>query len=244
VSALVLSTFPGVDLFGRGFELEGYCVVRGPDIITGGDMRRFHPVPGKFDGVIGGPPCQAWSTYANLNRSLGNRVADDLVPEFCRVVEESECEWFVMENVPAVPDVDIPGFVVHRLLLDARWLGLEQSRKRCFQFGTRRGARLDIGSELSVLESPTWEPACLASEGAAGKIGNKRARKDGRRRSTYTPRRSWAKFCELQGVPADFLEHAPWTLEGKYRAVGNGVPVPVARAIARAVRHATNLVEV
>jgi hypothetical protein len=48
---LVLSVFPGADLLGRGFEQEGFCVVRGPDLVWGGDVRTFHPPPGAFGGV-------------------------------------------------------------------------------------------------------------------------------------------------------------------------------------------------
>jgi DNA (cytosine-5)-methyltransferase 1 len=59
---LVLSLFPGIDLLGRGFEAEGYCVVRGPDKIFGGDIHAFHALPGRFDGVIAGTPCQDYST--------------------------------------------------------------------------------------------------------------------------------------------------------------------------------------
>lgn len=36
---LLLALFPGIDLLGRGFELEGFCVVRGPDKLWGGDNR-------------------------------------------------------------------------------------------------------------------------------------------------------------------------------------------------------------
>jgi len=31
MNRLVLSIFPGIDILGKGFEEEGYCVVRGPD---------------------------------------------------------------------------------------------------------------------------------------------------------------------------------------------------------------------
>lgn len=71
MSELVLSVYPGVGLLDRGFEEEGYCVVRGPDILWGGDNRRFHPPPGRFDGVIGGPPCQAFSKLAGFVKSNG-----------------------------------------------------------------------------------------------------------------------------------------------------------------------------
>lgn len=66
---LVLSIFPGIDLLGRAFELEGgFCLVRGPDPLWGGDIRSFHPPAGKFDGVIGGPPCQEFSPLSRLVR--------------------------------------------------------------------------------------------------------------------------------------------------------------------------------
>jgi len=54
---LVLSLFPGIGLLDSAFEEVGFCVVRGPDLLWGGDIVRFHPPAGRFDGVIGGPPC-------------------------------------------------------------------------------------------------------------------------------------------------------------------------------------------
>lgn len=47
-----------------------------------------------------------------------------------------------------------------------------------------------------------------------------------------------AEALELQGLPADFLTHAPFTAAGKLGAVANGVPIPMGRAIARAVKRA------
>lgn len=106
MSGLILSLFPGIDLFGEAFERAGYCVVRGPDVLFGGDIHRFHPQPGVFDGIIGGPPCQVHSKATNLNGT----DAVDLIPEFVRVVREAEPKWSVMENVadaeasPAIPE--------------------------------------------------------------------------------------------------------------------------------------------
>ena len=79
---LVLSLFPWADLFGKAFEDQGFCVVRGPDILWGGDIGSFNVPTGKFDGVIGGPPCQLFSNGSRLNGSrrclaihmLGNGV--------------------------------------------------------------------------------------------------------------------------------------------------------------------------
>lgn len=45
-------------------------------------------------------------------------------------------------------------------------------------------------------------------------------------------------MCRLQGLPEDFLDDAPFTAHGKRRVIGNGVPLPLGRAIAAAVRRA------
>jgi hypothetical protein len=54
-----------------------------------------------------------------------------------------------------------------------------------------------------------------------------------RRMATY----GWSEMCELQGLPADF-ELPGLTREAKRKAVGNGVPLPMGRAVARAVKQA------
>lgn len=47
-----------------------------------------------------------------------------------------------------------------------------------------------------------------------------------------------ADACRLQGLPEDFLADAPFTAAGKLKAVANGVPLPLGRAIAAAVKKA------
>ena len=42
---LVLSLFPGIDLLGRGFESEGFCVVRGPDTLWDSMIEEFSAPP-------------------------------------------------------------------------------------------------------------------------------------------------------------------------------------------------------
>jgi len=207
---LILSLFPGIDLLGRGFELEGFCVVRGPDTIYGGDVRTFHVPPGKFDGYIGGPPCQEFSSE-NRNPDLEKGIS--LLREYLRLVEEGKPDWFLLENVTRVPDVRIDGYTIQRFDLNARECGLRQSRQRHFQYGSKQGYIL-VPERIPPVGAP--EPICLASEGS---------RQD---------RRGFAEFCELQGLPRDF-ELPGWSTEQKYRAVGNGVPVPMARIIARAI---------
>lgn len=132
---LVLSIFPGIDLLGRAFEEEGFCVVRGPDVLWGGDIRGFHPPAGVFGGVIGGPPCQPWSRLQFLNPNAGKGM-QWVVNEFARVVEEARPRWFLMENVPYAPMPLVQGYHIYDVLLADEQVGGEQPRQRRFSFGT------------------------------------------------------------------------------------------------------------
>src|SRR5690349_2840091 len=134
---LVLSLFPGIGLLDMAFEEEGFCVVRGPDLLWGGDIHRFHPPSGKFDGVIGGPPCQAFSRLNLLVRANGLKTAANLIPEFERVVNEAKSLWFLMENVSGAPLPEVANYGVQERLVNARWVGGIQDRVRRFSFGWR-----------------------------------------------------------------------------------------------------------
>lgn len=209
---LILSLFPGVDLLGKGFEDEGFCIVRGPDLIFGGDVYQFNPPPGRFDGVIGGPPCQPFS---GINRTRNPQQGMALVNQFIRIVQQARPSWWLMENVGGIPDIRIDGYSWQRLDLRANWFGLSQSRKRYIQFGHRYNLVLTVEPSHIV---PATEPICLASE---GKKSN---------------RRGWSDFCQLQGLPGDF-DLPSFSISAKYRAVGNGVPVPMAQALARGIKN-------
>ncbi len=134
---LVLSLFPGIDLLGRAFEEvwgSDICVVRGPDVIFGGDIRGWHVPPGKFDGVIGGPPCTWWSTASNIAKARGQKVGPDLIPDFIRCVRECHPRWFVMENVQRAPVPQVPGYTVWSRMVNDLWFGGIQGRKRRISF--------------------------------------------------------------------------------------------------------------
>src|SRR5688500_10861469 len=103
------------------FEEHGFCVVRGPDVLWGGNIKSFHPPAGKFDGLIGGPPCQAFSRLRHLVEHNGFERAENLIPEFERCVAEGQPAWFLMENVRAAPEPLVEGYAVNSTLLNNRW---------------------------------------------------------------------------------------------------------------------------
>jgi DNA (cytosine-5)-methyltransferase 1 len=228
---LILSLFPGLGLMDLAFEQEGFTVVRGPDRLWGGDIRGFHPPAGRFDGVMGGPPCQKFSGFANLARTRGVEFPD-LIPEFCRVVAEAQPSWWLMENVRPAPRPEVEGYVVRSVVLNNRWLGEEQNRERRFSFGTRDGRSLSL--EVAPLEALTWKAAVTSANGGArGTKGHQ----EGDKRYAIV-RYAVPEACRLQGLPEDFLDEAPFTQQGKLKALAEGVPLPMGRAIARAVTRA------
>ena len=174
MDALVLSVFPGIDLLGRAFEDCGFCVVQAPDKIMGGDIRDFHPVPGRFDGLIGGPPCQ---DFSKLNRNPSD-YGDQMLSEYIRVVKEAKPYWFLFENVLTVPEFSVSGYYQQRFTLDLSWFS-DFSRQRVFVFGCRDELLLNpmVGTRPGDVKG-----TCVTSK----------------------DQRSFLACCQIHGLPDDF----------------------------------------
>ncbi len=130
--------------------------------------------------------------------------------EYIRCVEEAQPEWYLLENVDTYPDVKIEGYNHQRLDLWAHDFGSRQRRLRHIQFGSKNG-------DVLVIER-------------GGKGGTE---------ATVTAsgdNRSWSTILELQGLPTNF-DIPSFTEAAKRRAVGNGVHVGMARALAVAVKN-------
>lgn len=244
---LVLSLFPGIGLLDIAFEEQGFCVVRGPDLLWGGDIRAFHPPAGRFDGVIGGPPCQAFSRLRHMVEANGYKTAPNLIPEFERCITEARPNWFVMENVPEAPEPKVDGFTVRSELVRDEWVGGATNRLRRFSLGTGNGRRLPI--ETLALHWP-GNGTVVAGHGLApgqrdklrhavvcdGRpVPVKRVKGGGEKPAAGLGVLSIPEMCQLQGVEPDLLDRAPFTVHGKRVALGNGVPLPMGRAVAKAV---------
>lgn len=235
----MLSLFPGIGLLDKAFEEEGFCVVRGPDALWGGDIRTFHPPPGVFDGVIGGPPCQAFSRLRHLVEHNGYKVAPNLIPEFERCVVEAVPTWFLMENVEAAPLPGVPGYSVQDQLVSDFRVGGQTTRIRRFTFGSRHRGRFEVVNEALWRTDPG--PPAVASGGAVPgrETERHRATRKGASAMGYKTKEYLALALRAQGLPGGFLAGAPFTVAGKIKVVGNGVPLPMGRAVVQAVREAT-----
>lgn len=192
------------------FEERGFCVVRGPDTITGGDIRNFHPLAGVFGGVIGGPPCQEFS---QLNRGKKTGYGLDMLGEFVRIVVATQPEWWLLENVATVPDVKIDSYSWQRFELDLAWYS-DYSRLRHFQFGSKSGVLLD---------PPTGKRSINIKGGAV----------------LATDDRGFDQMRAIQGLPSDF-DLPSFNVSGKKRAVGNGVPLALGRVLADLICNVTH----
>jgi DNA (cytosine-5)-methyltransferase 1 len=240
VTSLVLSLFPGIGLLDMAFEAEGFCVVRGPDLLWGGDVHAFHPPAGRFDGVIGGPPCQRFSRLAHLVEHVygPEKLAPDLIPEFVRCVVAAAPRWFLMENVEGAPVPVVPGYATTARMVNNRWCGGVQNRARRFSLGVRGQVAPAWGVTGEAFEPAEKVPAVCASGSTwvPVRIGGSGKRKGGI--SGDKSQRYLAQAIAAQGLPPEYEAHllAHFTVRGAVHAVGNGVPLPLGRAVARAVR--------
>lgn len=224
---IVLSLFPGIGLLDHAFELEGFTVVRGPDILWGGDIHTFHIPPGRFEGIIGGPPCQKFSTAS----AIAGTSKLDLIPEFLRVVREGKPQFVVMENVQqAIGHPDVPKDWIHTKLRDYD-CGGETNRTRAFW---------------------TWPFMPLAPHRAAGDASHSvmaTTWKRGKSTSKYVQDKGFlpgdlpiSEYARLQGASdiGQRLIEAHASKAFAVHVLGNGVPIPMGRFIASSVRQYLN----
>ncbi len=100
-------------------------------------LKAFEP-----EVIIGGPPCQDFSSAGKRNESLGRA---DLTVAFANLVVGVKPRWFVMENVDraeksralaqAKAILATAGYGVSQVILDASFYGVPQQRKRLFWVG-------------------------------------------------------------------------------------------------------------
>jgi DNA (cytosine-5)-methyltransferase 1 len=135
--------------------------VTGPEMLAIAGL----PLTTDIDVLEGSPPCAAfsvagvvskgWNRQKDYSDNARQRV-DDLFFEFARLVGDLRPRTFVAENVAglvmghsrgyflAILDaLQRPGYTVRAEVLDAKWLGVPQERKRLIFIGVRN----DLGMQ-------------------------------------------------------------------------------------------------
>lgn len=111
------------------------------DLTDLSDFRSLQP-----DIIIGGPPCQDYSTAGHRDESRGRAA---LTISYAHIVEQIKPKFFLMENVavieksktlPVVNNIfKEAGYGLTQLVLDASKCGVPQKRKRYITFGELHG---------------------------------------------------------------------------------------------------------
>lgn len=94
------------------------------------------------DVIIGGPPCQDFSSAGHRDETLGRA---NLTLSYADIITKIKPKYFVMENVPTIKKsekLDIikaqfkdAGYGLSEMVLDASLCGVPQKRKRFFLIG-------------------------------------------------------------------------------------------------------------
>ena len=154
--------------FPEATQFTDVTTVKGEDLINAG----FNPSKGI---ITGGFPCQDLSVAGKRAGLAGERSG--LFWEIARLVEETQTEYFVIENVPGLlssnngADFGVVlgtmadlGYSIGWRVLDAQYFGVPQRRRRVFIVG-RRSTSEGVAEILFKSEGLRRDPASSKQAG-------------------------------------------------------------------------------
>ncbi|BDA75369.1 DNA-cytosine methyltransferase [Calothrix sp. PCC 7716] len=131
---------PAIQVYKKNFSHEIYSC----DLGNVEDYQFF--LSFKPDVIIGGPPCQDFSSAGKRNEDLGR---GDLSITFAQMIAFVKPQWFVMENVDrfqksqkynqVIKIFKNSGYGLTENIINAAFCGVPQSRKRYFCIGELNG---------------------------------------------------------------------------------------------------------
>ena len=178
----IVDLFSGAGGLELGFEQAGYEVVFSTDFdeycekvhlknrpnipflrtdiydLDENTLRKY--VPGEIDVLVGGPPCQGFSTIGKRISSDPNKrhqadPRNNLFREYIRILKCLQPKFFLMENVEGLLTRDKgtifeeikktfaeTGYEFNYVILNAADYGVPQIRNRVFFYGNRMGVRM------------------------------------------------------------------------------------------------------
>jgi DNA (cytosine-5)-methyltransferase 1 len=237
-----------------------------PDVPNLGDMNEYKSWDDmQFDLLVGGTPCQSFS-QAGIKSGI-NDPRGQLMLTFLGIIERYRPRWVLWENVPGVLSThggrDFGsllgglaqlGYGWAYRVLNAKWFGVPQRRRRVFVVGyladQRRAAqvlfdgesvRRDTAESKEQEQDPAkWTLPCIDA-GCGAKWGSNQwvdqfAAIIQPRNGQPAVRRLTPLECErAQGFPDDYTNiiyrNRAAPDEQRYRAVGNSMAVPVMKWI-------------
>lgn len=256
-------------------EIDKFCnellETRYPGIVNHGDIEKT-PLQSfaEVDLVVGGTPCQSFSIQG------GQRGLDDargqLSLKFCDLVARCQPEWVLWENVPNALRVESGrafaaitgrlsqlGYHLAWRVLDARYFGVPQRRRRLFLVGNNRSpyraaaAIFDTAadSQITVATRQVRAQKRSALSGPREMLGwtgdetpkfeieatpTLRASQGGEGvgfvRGSVAAKLTIEEWELLQGFYEGYTDIAGWGVSHRRKALGNTFPVPVLRWIA------------
>lgn len=175
----IISLFSGCGGLDLGFEQAGFEIVFANEfdkniwatyeknhkcVLNHSDIRLIKPedIP-DADGIIGGPPCQSWSSAGKQKGIEDER--GQLFLDYIRILKAKQPKFFLCENVPGilfkknekalelfVNSFNEAGYEVTINKYNAGDYGVAQDRDRVLFFGTRKD--LGISSKLNLVKQP------------------------------------------------------------------------------------------
>lgn len=128
---------PAIDIYKDNFSHPIYNIDLQDERRAIEHIRSFSP-----DLIMGGPPCQDFSSAGKRDITLGRA---DLTYNFANIVCSIKPEWFVMENVEQIKkshilhdiisQFDNEGYGLSSVILDASYCDVPQARTRFFLVG-------------------------------------------------------------------------------------------------------------
>ncbi|WP_440977857.1 DNA cytosine methyltransferase [Sphingomonas pseudosanguinis] len=196
----VMDLFCGVGGFSFGFEQTGeFEVVAGIDLLGdrlstfctnhdaanayGQDIRSISTAtlddenPRPFV-IVGGPPCQGFSSLRPFRNVDWNDPRNNLAEEFVRIVAALQPEWLVFENVVGLltyangrawraicEAFEEVGYTTDAKVLNGASFGLPQKRERLIIVGNRSGKRFKWPVPTHSFEGRSMAPDGMLLEG-------------------------------------------------------------------------------
>lgn len=172
-------------------EIEPYCqrvlAKNFPGVPIYDDIRTFTAIPGSYDLITGGFPCQDNSTANQNGRGLdGSRSG--LWFEMLRIIQQSEPKFVVVENIPPTinrrwelvvrSELEALGYKTEPLDLSAKSLGANHLRERLFiiayphslwGFAIKNPSQ-KFSSEIQSRSPSWWEKIGELRRGNSGRV--------------------------------------------------------------------------